>query len=120
MTETAGTVARWWPGAGERRSRSRTFVIGLLLMLLVFGRYGAVFAFVRSAVGDRRVPGCRGTRQHGSAAICQARAPASPAMVPRRRRSRWSRTGRADAMLTGVPGPTSSSGGTTSPPACAS
>nr|WP_222131538.1 ABC transporter permease [Pseudonocardia sp. C8] len=88
--------------------RSRTFVIGLLLMLLVFGGYGAVFAFVGSQASasslvldgqarELRPPLAAAAHRRGSTlTLAEAgNRGTGESMV---------RTGEADAMLTGGPG----------------
>ncbi|MFP5072351.1 ABC transporter permease [Pseudonocardia nantongensis] len=108
MSGAAGTIALVAQREVTTQVRSRTFVIGLLLMLLVLGGYGAVFAFVgtqsssSSLVLDgpardlRPVLQSTADREGGSLTLTEAgnRATAE-SMV---------RTGEADAMLTGGPG----------------
>ena len=108
MSGAAGTIALVAQREVTTQVRSRTFVIGLLLMLLVLGGYGAVFAFVgtqsssSSLVLDGPARDLRpllqstADREGGSLTLTEAgnRATAE-SMV---------RTGEADAMLTGGPG----------------
>ncbi|ANY06246.1 ABC transporter permease [Pseudonocardia sp. HH130630-07] len=109
MTGTAvGTVALVARREISTQVRSRTFVIGLLLMLLVFGGYGAVFAFA-------------GTQTASSALVLDGAArdlrPELQATADRRgmvltlteagnesTAESMVRSGEADAMLSGGPG----------------
>ncbi|MEJ8281175.1 ABC transporter permease [Pseudonocardia spirodelae] len=102
---TVGLVAR---REITTQLRSRTFVVGILLMLVVFGGYGAVFAFVgsqdtsSSLVLEGPARELRGELQAGADRVgtplrltATGNRDTAESMV---------RTGEADAMLTGGPG----------------
>ena len=108
MNRATGTIALVAGREVTTQVRSRTFVLGLLLMLLLFGGYGAVFAFVGAQTtasslvldGPARElrPALQATadRQGTTLTITEAgNRGTGESMV---------RTGEADAMLTGAPG----------------
>lgn len=104
----AGTVALVARREVTTQVRSRTFLIGLVLMLLLFGGYGAVFAFAGSQAGTSSLvltgeardlrPALQAAADRRGTVLTVTEAgnrPTAESMV---------RSGEADAMLAGGPG----------------
>ena len=108
MTGQAATFALVARREITTQVRSRTFLVGLLLMLLVFGGYGAVFAFVGSQTSESSLV------VQGQAAELRADLQAGADRRGMQLRlteagdratgESMVRSGEADAMLTGGPG----------------
>lgn len=108
MNRAAATIALVARREMTTQVRSRTFLIGLLLMLVVFGGYGAVFAFVgaqtseSSLVLDGQARELRPALQ--SAADRRGTGLTLTEAGNRATAESMVRAGEADALLTGGPG----------------
>ncbi|MBN9736123.1 MULTISPECIES: ABC transporter permease [unclassified Pseudonocardia] len=108
MTGTAGIVALVARREISTQVRSRTFLIGLLLMIVVFGGYGAVFAFVGSQSSTSSLvldPASRELRPALQATADRTGAGLTLTEAGNRQTAEsMVRSGEADALLTGGPG----------------
>ena len=108
MSGAAGTIALVAQREVSTQIRSGTFLIGLLLMLLVFGGYGAVFAFVGTQTSSSSLvldgPARELRPELQASADRQGTALTITEAGNRATAESMVRSGEADAMLTGGPG----------------